>query len=250
MNYGREGIERKKEYLESKGVKIGSWTGVTALRVLVVAVIIFVGIVIALLVGAYNGIIDTAPSVSDVNIMPNGYATFVYDADGNQMQKLSSAEGNRISVSIKDIPINMQHAIVAIEDMRFYQHNGVDPVGMIRASVAAFASGFERTEGASTITQQLLKNNVFTDWMTENRTERIKRKLQEQYLATELESALTAQGADAKSVILENYLNTVNFGAGTYGIQAASLKYFGKNSKDLTLSECAVLAAIPQNPTK
>ena len=198
----------------------------------------------------YNRIISEAPQVSAIDITPAGNVTFIYDDEGEQIQQLNSAEGNRISVSIEEIPTDMQHTIVAIEDARFYEHNGVDYRGMLRAVVNAVTSGFRRMEGASTITQQLLKNNVFTDWMSESTWDSIKRKIQEQYLAVELEAYLTEQGEDAKSVILENYLNTVNFGSGAYGIQMASQTYFGKDCKDLTLSECAVLAAIPQNPTR
>lgn len=165
---------------------------------LFLSIIAFCTIVICLGVGAYRGIIDSAPDISDVNIMPLGYATFVYDADGNQLQKLNSAEGNRISVSISEIPKNMQHAIVAIEDSRFYEHNGVDPRGMLRAAAVAISTGFQRTQGASTITQQLLKNNVFTDWTEENRLQSIKRKLQEQYLAVELEKSLAAEGQECQ----------------------------------------------------
>ena len=250
MNFGKKGVQRKKEQLDSSSTMMGKKAGISALRVLFLSIIAFCTIVICLGVGAYRGIIDRAPDISDVNIMPLGYATFVYDADGNQLQKLNSAEGNRISVSISEIPKNMQHAIVAIEDSRFYEHNGVDPRGMLRAAAVAISTGFQRTQGASTITQQLLKNNVFTDWTEENRLQSIKRKLQEQYLAVELEKSLAAEGKNAKDVILENYLNTVNFGAGAYGVQTAAQTYFGKDCKDLTLSECAVLAAIPQNPTK
>lgn len=198
----------------------------------------------------YNRIISRTPDVSTIDITPAGNVTFIYDDEGEEIQQLNSAEGNRISVSIEEIPTDMQHAIVAIEDARFYEHNGVDYRGMLRAVVNAVTSGFRRMEGASTITQQLLKNNVFTDWMSESTWDSIERKIQEQYLAVELEEYLTEQGEDAKSVILENYLNTVNFGSGAYGIQIASQTYFGKDCKDLTLSECAVLAAIPQNPTR
>lgn len=155
---------------------------------------------------------------------------------------------NRMSVSISKIPLNMQHAIVAIEDERFYEHNGIDIQGILRAFVNGVSHGFHFNEGASTLTQQLLKNNVFTNWTNEGKIERFKRKIQEQYLALQLEASLTAEGMDTKSVILENYLNTINLSAGTYGVQAAAQRYFGKNSEDLTLSECAVLAAIPQNP--
>ena len=214
MNFGKKGVQRKKEQLDSSSTMMGKKAGISALRVLFLSIIAFCTIVICLGVGAYRGIIDSAPDISDVNIMPLGYATFVYDADGNQLQKLNSAEGNRISVSISEIPKNMQHAIVAIEDSRFYEHNGVDPRGMLRAAAVAISTGFQRTQGASTITQQLLKNNVFTDWTEENRLQSIKRKLQEQYLAVELEKSLAAEGKNAKDVILENYLNTVNYGAG------------------------------------
>ena len=200
--------------------------------------------------GVYRGIVADTPDVSEINIGPGKYASFVYDAEGNQIQQINEAQSNRIHVSIEDIPEDMQHAIVAIEDSRFYEHHGIDPRGILRAAAVTVASGFQETEGASTITQQLIKNNVFTDWTDENFFQSVRRKIQEQQLAVELEEYLTEQGLDAKSVILEEYLNTVNFGSGAYGIQTAARTYFGKDSRDLTLSECAVLAAIPQNPTK
>lgn len=250
MNLGRVGIQKEKSSLESSSARLGSKTGVTALRVMLYILIALIAAIISIAVGSYRGIIDDTPNITDENIMPLGYASFIYDAEGNQIQKLSSVNGNRVSVSISDIPIDMQHAIVAIEDSRFYTHNGVDPHGIVRAVIVALQSGFTRSEGASTITQQLLKNNVFTDWMNESRLDTIKRKIQEQYLAVQLEASLNASGQNAKEVILENYLNTVNFGAGAYGIQTASQTYFGKDCKDLTLSECAVLAAIPQNPSR
>ena len=122
----------------------------------------------------YNRIISEAPQVSAIDITPAGNVTFIYDDEGEQIQQLNSAEGNRISVSIEEIPTDMQHAIVAIEDARFYEHNGVDYRGMLRAVVNAVTSGFRRMEGASTITQQLLKNNVFTEWMSESTWDSIK----------------------------------------------------------------------------
>ena len=250
MNFSRERIQNKVKTLRLESGDRGIAAGVMAARIFLYALIAAVIILICLAAGAYTGIIDSAPDVSDVNIMPMGYATFIYDSDGNQIEQLNSAEGNRVSVSIDEIPLDMQHAIVAIEDSRFYEHNGVDPQGMLRAVLVALQSGFQRTEGASTITQQLLKNNVFTGWTEESTMDSIVRKIQEQYLAVELEAYLTEQGEDAKSVILENYLNTVNFGAGAYGVQTAAQTYFGKDCEDLTLSECAVLAAIPQNPSR
>lgn len=250
MNFGRTGIDQEKEALQATAARAGNRVGVFILRVILFLVIAVVVCGLCLGIGAYQGIIDDSPQITDANIMPLGYASFVYDEEGNQIQKLNSVEGNRVSIPFSEIPIDMQHAIVAIEDSRFYEHNGVDPHGMIRAVLVAIQSGFSRSEGASTITQQLLKNNVFTDWMDENRLTRIKRKLQEQFLAVQLEESLWEAGEDAKAVILENYLNTVNFGSGAYGVQMAAQTYFGKDAKDLTLSECAVLAAIPQNPSQ
>ena len=119
-------------------------------------------ILICLGIGAFKGIIDNTPDISEVNIVPSGYATFIYDAEGNQIQKLTGKEANRMSVSISDIPENMQHAIVAIEDERFYKHNGIDIRGIVRAFAKGITNGFQFTQGGSTITQQLLKNNVFT----------------------------------------------------------------------------------------
>ena len=134
---------------------------------------------------------------------------------------------------------------MAIEDERFYEHNGIDVRGILRAGVKALTTG-SFSEGASTITQQLLKNNVFTNWTNEStQVERFTRKLQEQFLAIEIEKKI-----GDKNVILENYLNTINLGAGSYGVQAASKKYFNKDVWDLNLSECATLAGITQNPTK
>lgn len=248
MNFGKNSTQKKRKNLTAASSRMGNMAGVTFLRILFLSFAAVCVIVACMGIGAFRSIIDNAPDISDVNIMPIGNATFVYDADGNMLQKLSAPTANRMSVSIDKIPLDMQHAIVAVEDERFYEHNGIDVRGILRAFVNGVASGFHFHEGASTLTQQLLKNNVFTNWTNEGSMERIKRKIQEQYLALQLEASLTAEGMDTKSVILENYLNTINFSAGTYGVQAASQRYFGKDCSQLTLSECAVLAAIPQNP--
>ena len=125
------------------------------------------------------------------------------------------------------------------------EHNGIDVTGIIRAGVKGVASGFHFSEGASTITQQLLKNTVFTSWTSESSmADKFERKFQEQYLALQLEKVVD------KDWILENYLNAINLGQNTLGVGVASERYFGKDVSDLTLSECAVLAAITQNPSK
>ncbi len=198
------------------------------------------------LYGAWQGLIADAPEVDRISISPSGYATYIFDAAGNQMQKLTSYDSNRTAVSLRHVPEDLQHAVVAIEDERFYLHHGIDPKGLLRAAATAVSSGFRSTQGASTITQQLLKNNVFTDWTEESSlADRVRRKVQEQYLAVKLEEKLKD-----KDLILENYLNTINMGAGTYGVQAAAKTYFNKDVWELNLSECAVIAGITQNPGK
>ena len=194
--------------------------------------------------GAIQGAISSAPSVDSIDISPTGYATYVYDSEGNQIEELVSSGSNRVYVTLDEIPVTLQHAFVAIEDERFYEHNGIDLQGIARAFVIGLKSG-SFSQGASTITQQLLKNNVFTTWTSEaSFGERLRRKIQEQYLAVSLEEITD------KDTILENYLNTINLGQGCYGVEAAAQRYFDKDVSELTLSEAAVIAGITQNPTK
>ena len=141
------------------------------------------------------------------------------------------------------IPENLANAFVAIEDERFYEHNGIDIKGIFRAGMIAVKNR-DLSQGASTITQQLIKNNVFDNWTNETTMEKIKRKIQEQYLALELEKIMPKQD------ILELYMNSINLGQNTLGVQAASMRYFGKPVYQLNLSECAVIASITQNPSK
>ena len=245
MNYGKKSVSRKRNSLISRTAMMGKRAHVSFIRVLFAVLITICVVVGCVGIGAFRGIIDNAPDVNDIDISPLGYATFLYDGDGNQLRKLTAPSSNRLPVSIDQIPVDLQHAVVAIEDERFYEHNGIDVRGILRAFVKNLSSG-NLSEGASTITQQLLKNNVFTNWTQESTwLERFTRKIQEQYLAVEIEKKI-----NNKNVILENYLNTINLGAGTYGVQAAARKYFNKDVWNLNLSECTTLAGITQNPTQ
>ncbi|MGN0240733.1 MAG: transglycosylase domain-containing protein [Candidatus Weimeria sp.] len=189
--------------------------------------------------------IDKLPDISQVNISPSGKKTRILDTDGNVITTLSASGAKQDYVSLKKIPVDLQHAFVAIEDKRFYKHNGVDLHGIVRAAFTGLASGGNFNEGASTITQQLLKNNFFSSWSEENTfMEKVDQKIQEQYLAVQLEKV------KSKDEILENYLNTINLGQSTLGVEAASERYFNKNVSDLTLSECAVIAGIANDPSK
>ena len=244
MNYGKRSTSKKRNALISRTSMLEKRAHVSFIRVLFTALIAVCVMVVCLGIGSFRGVIAGAPDVNDVDISPLGYATFLYDDQGTQMRQLSAPTSNRLPVSLDQIPVSLQHAVVAIEDERFYEHNGIDVRGIARAGMKAITTG-NFSEGASTITQQLLKNNVFTDWTNEStQLERFTRKFQEQYLAVQIEKKYD------KNVILENYLNTINLGAGSYGVQAASKKYFNKDVWDLNLSECATLAGITQNPTK
>lgn len=245
MNYGKKATSKKRNSLISRTSMMGKKAHVSFIRVLFISLIAICVMGVCLGIGSFKGVIDNAPDVNDIDIMPLGYASFLYDDHGNQIRKLAAPDSNRLPVSIDQIPEDLQHAVVAIEDERFYEHNGIDVRGILRAGVRALTSG-NISEGASTITQQLLKNNVFTTWTSESTwLEKFTRKFQEQYLAIQVEEKIKD-----KNVILENYLNTINLGAGAYGVQAASRQYFNKDVWDLNLSECATLAGITQNPSK
>lgn len=244
MNYGKKGIRAKQHAVTSKGNKWGRKVALIILK-LTLVLILSVGIIGACAAfGIFKGIIETSPDISNIDVSPTGFSTFIYDSEGNQTAKLVASDSNRIPVTMDQIPGNLAHAFVAIEDERFYNHNGIDIQGIFRAAVTGIKNKFHFSQGASTITQQLLKNNVFSGWTNESDLERIKRKIQEQYLALELEKVMS------KDKILENYMNTINLGQNTLGVQAASLRYFNKNVYELNLSECAVIAGITQNPSK
>lgn len=244
MNFGKEGTRRRCKELTSKKRKVKNRLVSIICELVLVGVFAAVVCVGSVAYGMYNGILDSSPSIEDIDASPTGYLSTILDAKGNTTATLVASGSNRIYVTIDEIPVNLQNAFIAVEDARFLEHNGIDLKGIVRAGVKGIASGFHFTEGASTITQQLLKNNVFTGWTAEkSQADRFKRKIQEQYLAVQLEKITT------KEWILENYLNTVNLGQNSLGVQSASRRYFGKDVSELKLSECAVIAGITKNPS-
>ncbi len=245
MNYGRKGVHAKQKAMNSKSAKIGRKLAFAGIKVILVGFIALGIIGVSAGIGAFKGIIASAPDIDVNDVAPVGFSTFVYDSEGRQIAKLVATNSNRVQVTWDKIPQDLADAFVAIEDQRFYDHNGIDLKGIIRAGYTFIRSGFRRAEGASTITQQLLKNTIFTNWVNEEGLiEKLQRKFQEQYLALEITKKLS------KEEILLRYMNTINLGQNTLGVQSASLRYFDKDVSDLTLSECAVIAAITQNPSK
>lgn len=246
MNYGKKGVRAKQKALNSKSAKWGRKIALTFVRVILIA-IIGVGICgVAAGIGAFRGILANTPQIRLSDVVAVGEATIVYDREGNELDQYVSTNSNRIEVDMDQVPKHLGQAFVAIEDKRFYQHNGIDFKGIIRAGYQFLKTGGEEAQGASTITQQLLKNTIFTDWTSEgdNKIKKIKRKIQEQYLALEITKNFS------KDDVLIRYMNAINLGQNTLGVESASLRYFGKHCSDLTLSECAVIASITQNPSK
>ncbi len=244
MNYGKRGVREKQRTLNSKSGKWGKKIVLTGVKLFLIA---FLGTGIcgvAAGIGMFHGILEGTPNIRVSEVVTSGQATIVYDREGNEIDQYVSMNSNRINVTIDQVPKHLGQAFVAIEDERFYQHNGIDMIGMVRAGYQFIKTAGKEKQGASTITQQLLKNTVFTDWTEEdgNMVKMVKRKLQEQYLALELTKYST------KDEVLLRYMNAVNLGQNTLGVEAASLRYFGKSCSELTVSESAVIASITQNP--
>ncbi len=246
MNYGKKGVRAKQKALNSKSVKWGRKIALTCVKVVIIA-IIGVGICgVSAGIGAFRGILACTPTIRLSDVVASGEATIVYDREGNELDQYVSSNSNRIEVDMDQVPKHLGLAFVAIEDERFYQHNGIDFKGLLRAGYQFIITGGEETQGASTITQQLLKNTIFTEWTSEgnNMIKKIKRKLQEQYLALEISKYYS------KDDVLIRYMNAINLGQNTLGVESASLRYFGKHCSELTLSESAVIACITQNPSR
>lgn len=243
MDYGKQNLNKRKKNISSKKAMKKKRVGVRLFKALLICILL-VAIVGISVVGLFaKRIIDNTPTVTPADVKPSGYTSFVYSEDGTLLEKFVQSGSNRVYRSIDEIPQDLADAFVAIEDERFYSHNGIDLKGILRAAVVGVTNGFHFSEGASTLTQQLIKNNVFPEFVEEKTLmDRIERKLQEQVLAIQIEQQMS------KEEILEAYMNTINLGQNCLGVQSASKRYFGKDVSELTLSECAVIAGITQNP--
>ena len=242
MDFSKKGVAKKQKSLVSKAPRNKRKISVSFFKLVLVFFLAIIVVCIGAGFGMIKGILDDTPEVNAEDLIPSGYKTTLYNQDGEVVKELSNYDSNREYVYYQEIPENLVNAFVSIEDERFWEHNGIDMQGILRAAVQTLQGD---TQGASTITQQLIKNQIFNVGLDEkSNLDTIERKIQEQYLAVEIEKVLS------KEEIIEYYLNTIYLGQGTYGVQTAAEYYFGKELDELTLSECAVLAAIPQNPTK
>ncbi|MBQ8782886.1 MAG: transglycosylase domain-containing protein [Clostridia bacterium] len=212
-----------------------------AILISILAVIMFTGIIVFGYVGInlltfVNG--DASITLSSIKSSLN-QTTFLYatDSDGQtvELTRLHGTE-NRVWIDLEDISETMQKAFVALEDQRFYEHNGVDWI----RTIGVFLKNND--QGGSTITQQLIKNITGKNEVT------YVRKYHEILTALNIEKAYAAEGYNSKDVILEAYLNTVYLGKGCYGVKTAAETYFGKDVSELNIAECATIAAITKNP--
>ena len=190
--------------------------------------VVFAGLGYGYIFAAYQSL----PAIG--NNMRPAVSSQVFDSHGRLITTLHSDQ-NRLPIDINKVPQNLQNAFIAAEDNRFYEHIGIDPIGIFRA---IFANLTNRgiAQGGSTITQQLAKNAFLSQEQT------LKRKIQEAMLALEIEHKYS------KKEILEMYMNQIYFGQGAYGIQTAAKTYFNKDVNELTLTQCAMLAGLPKSP--
>ena len=249
MKFTRHSIENRLYEMKSKRARI--WHRLTG----ILKTVILFCFVASLFLGAsfgyglFRGVLDSAPDIHKIHVGPTSYATKIYDKKGNLMSTLVTEGSNRERVSYEELPKDLINAFVAIEDERFWRHNGIDFRSILRA-VRGVVSDDSSAGGGSTITQQLLKNNVFGGGLHEGKFEKYVRKIQEQYLALELEDQPGLDKKEIKKSILTEYLNTINLGANTLGVKVAARRYFNKEVSELSLSESTVIAAITKNPSK
>ena len=180
------------------------------------------------------GVAYATTNVPQPNDLANAQASIIYFADGKtEMDRIS--EVNRESVPLSKIPVQVQHALLAAEDRTFYQNKGVSPSGIARAVLVALKGG--PTQGGSTITQQYVKNYFLTQDQT------ITRKAKEFIISIKIDQQ------ESKDTILANYLNTIYYGRGAYGIQTAAKAYFGVDASALTVAQGALLASVIRGPS-
>jgi penicillin-binding protein 1A len=233
------GVRNKRRKRFNPVKKTFAFLGTAILSV--VLIIIITGAIIAAALTVYVMQYVKNADLIDINNVEMDYSTFIYgtDKDGNTVElKKISRNADRIPIDITEVPQFVQDAFVYIEDERFYEHDGVDWKRTFGAFLNEFLSMWGSRQGGSTITQQLVKN------VTNDDIEDFQRKLREIFRASKLEEYYT------KADILEAYLNIVGMGGSTSGLEAASIKYFGKHCWELDLAEAACLAAIPKNPNQ
>ena len=231
-NYGMAATRRKLQGARSNRRKYSSRLFLNLFKLFFVVVLFLALAGAGIGAGVIRGIIDSAPDVDPASFGPSGFATKVYDSQGNLTDTLVMSGANREEATYEELPEDLINAFVAIEDSRFWTHNGIDLRSIARAAVGVLTNDY--AGGGSTITQQLIKNNIFEGGRETSFGARLERKFQEQYLAVKLEKELTETTGSteaAKRQIITDYLNTINLGNNTLGVKVASRRYFNKDAQ-------------------
>ena len=225
---GSGGGQRKSTRKKRKNKKLKRWV-----KVILCLFILF----LAACIGVFGYAFSVVHGMDDWSEESLNYSstTFILDDEGNAYQELHAGE-NRIPVAIDDMPKQLVDCFVSTEDVRFYKHHGVDIKRIFGAALADLKSG-SFAQGASTITMQLARNAILED-----QSKNIDRKIKEAYIALQIEKQYS------KDEIIDLYMNTIYFGHGAYGVEAAARTYFGKHVDELTLGECATIVGLVRNP--
>ncbi|MCL2386218.1 MAG: transglycosylase domain-containing protein [Defluviitaleaceae bacterium] len=264
MDYSQLGNKKRKRLQNPHATRMRNKIGLLILRVTLAVVMVGIVAGIGTFIGVYEGILDGSPNL-DISGLGSLSATegeggafgvylssFIVCAQTGEERERLHAGHNHEFVYLSQMPQHLIYAFVAIEDERFFEHNGVDPRGMVRA-MYVIAMTDQPTQGASTITQQLVKNMLGV-WDNNFIT-----KLQEQHLAVNFERHLIEEferlgyedpHQEAKNFIIQSYLNIINLGRQNYGVQAAAWFYYGVDVSELTMVQAATIAAITQNPSR
>jgi penicillin-binding protein 1A len=229
--YTSDDVPRRRRRTKKRSTKNSVWR---VARILIALVVLLSIVMLAGAGGVLYALSQNLPELDDLERRANAVNTVIYDRNGRRIAELHGAE-NRVPLSSEQIPQLVKDATVAVEDQRFYEHHGVDFTGVMRAVVENVRAG-QIVQGGSTITSQLIKNAYLDTEQTYTR------KLREAVLSWQMEDNWS------KDRILTEYLNTIYYGAGAYGIEAAARTFFHKKAKDLTLKEAALLAALPRFP--
>ena len=205
----------------------------TTLKLLVFAFVVVAFAGLGLVFGIGKAYIETTPEIDVAQLTISDRTSFLYDMNGKLITSIADVE-YRDWTDLENIPDMLKNAFIAVEDVRFYKHAGVDFKRLFSAALEVL--GNSNSSGGSTITQQLIKNKILGSQRN------YKRKIQEAYLALQLEQMID------KDEILEAYLNDIFLGESNYGVKTAAMDYFGKDLPELTIRECAMLAGLTQSP--
>ncbi len=229
----------KYKATSGKSLKIGKRElALTPKNIIKIILLVILALIVATVIYAVV-CIATAPKIDTSKIYETlSEASVIYDQNGKKVDTVYSDQ-NRVNVKYDDLPENLVNAFVALEDKTFWKHHGFNFIRVMGAIKSSITSGGQ-VSGTSTITQQLARNVYLTSSMSQHT---MKRKIIEAWYTVKLERNLS------KKQIMEAYLNTINLGFGSYGVEAASEAYFGKHVQKLTLAQCAALAALPQAPS-